>query len=134
VVQPPPPKPALVNISSTVLFEFDKATLTPQAQAQLEREVVARMGELREVRYIRVSGHADRVGGESGNLKLSERRAEAVRGHLIAKGLDRTRVGSFAFGNTRPVATCAESMKGKALVDCLAPNRRVEVEIQGAPR
>ena len=141
-VPPPPPPPVVqapaprqpVSIASTELFEFNQATLTPAARALLDKEVLERMRELGSIRIIRISGHADRVGGEQYNDKLSYRRAEAVRAYLVSKGVDRAQIATFAFGEARPVSACAEDMKLKAMVECLAPNRRVEIDIQGTPR
>lgn len=143
-VQPPPPPPPVVqsapaprqpvSIASTELFEFNKATLTAEARALLDKEVIERMRELGNIRIIRISGHADRVGGEQYNEKLSYRRAEAVRAYLVSKGVDRAQIATFAFGEARPVSSCAEDMKVKAMVECLSPNRRVEIDIQGTPK
>src|ERR671939_528027 len=97
--KPEPKKPAVVNLSSSELFEFNKATLTDEA-----------------------------------NQKLSEKRAEAVRAYLISKGVDAAKVETFGFGKTTPVKSCPDQKNRSALIECLAPNRRVEVEIQGTPR
>jgi OOP family OmpA-OmpF porin len=143
-VQPPPPPPPVVqpapaprqpvSIASTELFEFNQATLTPAARALLDKEVLERMREFGNIRIIRISGHADRVGGEQYNDKLSYRRAEAVRAYLVSKGVDRAQIATFAFGEARPVSSCADGVQRKALIECLAPNRRVEIDIQGTPR
>ena len=136
VVQaPPPPAPKQpVSIASKELFEFNQATLTPEARALLDKEVIERMRQFGSIKIIRISGHADRLGGEQYNDKLSYRRAEAVRAYLVSKGVDRSQITLFAFGEARPVSACADSKPGKALIECLAPNRRVEIDIQGTPR
>ena len=135
VVQAPPPAPRQpVSIASTELFEFNKATLTAEARALLDKEVIERMRELGSIRVIRISGHADRVGGEPYNEKLSYRRAEAVKAYLVSKGVDRGQIATFAFGEARPVSACEEKLPRTKLIDCLAPNRRVEIDIQGTPR
>jgi OOP family OmpA-OmpF porin len=136
VVQPaPPPAPRQpVSIASRELFEFNKATLTPEARALLDKEVIERMRDLASIRVIRVSGHADRVGGEPYNDKLSYRRAEAVKAYLVSKGVERTQIAVFAFGETRPATSCAEKLPRAKLIDCLAQDRRVEIDIQGTPK
>jgi OOP family OmpA-OmpF porin len=143
-VQPPPPPPPVVqpapaqrqpvSIASTELFEFNQATLTPAARELLDKEVLERMRELGNIRIIRISGHADRVGGEQYNDKLSYRRADAVRAYLVSKGVDRALIATFAFGEARPVSSCADGKPLKEMVECLAPNRRVEIDIQGTPK
>ena len=134
VAKPEPKKPALVNLSSRELFEFNKATLTSEAKAKLDAEVVAKLKEVGDVRYINVNGHADRIGTAQYNQQLSERRAEAVRAYLVSKGVDASKVETFGFGKTTPVKSCPDQKDRKALIECLAPNRRVEVEIQGTPK
>lgn len=129
-----PKPPSVVNLSSTELFEFNKATLTPHAREVLDREVVAKLKDLGAVRYINVNGHADRLGSPQYNQKLSEQRAEAVRGYLVSKGVPADRVETFGFGKTTPVKACPDQKDRRALIECLAPNRRVVVEIQGTPR
>jgi OOP family OmpA-OmpF porin len=127
----PQPKPTVVNLSSTELFEFNKATLTAEAKKKLDEEVVAKLRSAGHIRYINVNGHADRLGSPQYNQKLSEKRAEAVRAYLISKGVSRDQVETFGFGKTTPVKSCPDQKNRQALIECLAPNRRVVVEIQG---
>jgi OmpA-OmpF porin, OOP family len=134
VAKPEPKKPALVNLASRELFEFNKATLTNDARAKLDSEGLAKLRDIGELRYINVNGHADRIGTAQYNQQLSEKRAEAVRAYLVSKGVDAARVETFGFGKTTPVKSCPDQKDRKALIECLAPNRRVEVEIQGTPR
>jgi OOP family OmpA-OmpF porin len=130
----PPKKPAVVNLASTELFEFNKAVLTPEARKQLDSEVIAKLGDMREVRYIIVNGHADRLGSPQYNQQLSEKRAEAVRAYLVSKGVDASKVETLGFGKTLPVKACPDQKERKGLIECLTPNRRVVVEVQGTPR
>jgi OmpA-OmpF porin, OOP family len=130
----PPKKPAVVNLASTELFEFNKAVLTPEARSKLDNEVVAKLRDLKDVRYIIVNGHADRLGSAQYNQKLSERRADAVRAYLVSRGVDQAKVETLGFGKTLPVKACPDQKDRKGLIDCLGPNRRVVVEVQGTPR
>ena len=130
----PPKKPAVANLASTELFEFNKAVLTPEARKKLDDEVVAKLRDLREVRYINVGGHADRLGSPQYNQKLSEQRAEAVRAYLVSRGVDASKVETLGFGKTLPVKSCPDQKDRARLIACLAENRRVVVEIQGTPR
>ena len=130
----PPKKPAVTNLASTELFEFNKAVLTPAARAKLDSEVVAKLRELKDIRYIIVNGHADRLGSTQYNQKLSEKRADAVRAYLVSKGIDASKVETLGFGKTLPVKGCPDQKDRKGLIECLSPNRRVVVEVQGTPR
>jgi OOP family OmpA-OmpF porin len=129
-----PKKPAVVNLASTELFEFNKAVLTQDARAKLDAEVLGKLRELKDIRYIIVNGHADRLGAAQYNQRLSEKRAEAVRAYLVSKGVDAAKVETLGFGKTLPVKACPDQKERKATIECLAPNRRVVVEVQGTPR
>ncbi|HYR34050.1 MAG TPA: OmpA family protein [Burkholderiales bacterium] len=132
--KPEPKKPAVVNLASIELFEFNKATLTDEAKKKLDAEVVAKLKDFGQIRYINVNGHADRLGSAQYNQRLSERRAEAVRAYLVSKGVDASQVETFGFGKTMPEKSCPDQKDRAAVIACLAPNRRVVVEIQGTPR
>lgn len=132
--KPEAKKPAIINLASTELFEFNKATLTADARAKLDAEVIAKLKDLGDIRYVNVNGHADRLGTPQYNQRLSEKRADAVRAYLVSKGADSGKVEVFGFGKTLPVKSCPDEKKRAALIECLAPNRRVVVEVQGSPR
>ena len=68
---------------------------------------------------IQINGHTDNVGNEADNLLLSEKRAKAVYGYLIEKGIDSVRLRYKGFGETKPVAD-NESEAGRKV------NRRTE--------
>jgi OOP family OmpA-OmpF porin len=130
----PPKKPAVINLASTELFEFNKAVLTPEARAKLDSEVVAKLRDMKDVKFIIVNGHADRLGSAQYNQKLSEQRADAVRAYLVSKGVDASKLETLGFGKTLPVKSCPDQKNRKELIECLSPNRRVVVEVQGTPR
>ena len=126
---PPPPPPAprfeKYTLSATELFAFDSAELrSPQPRLD---EVVAALGRNREVNDIDITGYTDRIGSETYNQKLSERRAVAVKTYLVSKGVDASRLKAQGRGEANPVVVCADK-KLAALINCLEPNRRVEVE------
>jgi OmpA-OmpF porin, OOP family len=131
---PAPKKPAVISLSSTELFEFNKATLTQEARGKLDAEVIGKLRDFGEIRYVNVNGHADRLGTPQYNQKLSEQRAEAVRAYIVSKGADAAKVEVFGFGKTLPVKSCPDEKMRAELIACLAPNRRVVVEVQGSPR
>ena len=131
---PPPPPPAAVAGSSTQLFDFDKAILRPSERARLDNEVVARVATFADIEYINVNGHADRLGSERYNQKLSERRAAAAKAYLVSRGVDASKIATHGFGETMQVKSCPDIKNRKALIECLEPNRRVVVDIKGTPR
>jgi OOP family OmpA-OmpF porin len=124
-VAPPPARFEKVTLSSTELFEFDKATLrAPQPKLD---EIAAALQADTSINDVDVTGYADRLGSEKYNLKLSQRRADAVREYLVNKGVDGSRLKAYGKGEANPVVTCTEKNRA-ALIKCLEPNRRVEVE------
>jgi len=129
-----PKKPAVLTVTSTELFEFNKATLTTEARAKLDKEVVARAKDFANLTLVHVDGHADRLGSPQYNQKLSEKRADAVRAYLVSKGFDASKVETLGSGKTLPVKSCPDQKDRKALIECLSPNRRVVVEVKGTPR
>jgi len=83
-----------------VTFEFNKARLTPNAQAVLDGVAPAFIGQpsLR----VEIGGHTDSVGSVDANLKLSQQRAEAVRDYLISRGAQPSQIIARGYGKSRP--------------------------------
>lgn len=128
------PKPAAkkVTMAADTLFDFDKAVLRPEGKAKLDKLVADIKGIKLEV--IIAVGHADRIGKEAYNQKLSERRAAAVKDYLVSKGIEANRIYAEGKGEKQPVTgdKCGKSeKKTKQLIECLQPDRRVEIEVIG---
>ena len=129
-----PAKPKVLRVTSTELFDFDKAVLNNRAKTLLDTEIIAKLGGFATVQFINVNGHTDRLGSPQYNQKLSEKRAQAVKTYLVSKGVDGSKIETYGFGKTMPVKSCPDQKDRKALKACLEPNRRVEVEVQGTPK
>ncbi len=121
----------VINLAP-ILFDFGKATVGSQAKAKLESEGLPKLMERSEVRYV-ISGHADELGSAQYNQALSEKRAEAVRSYLVSNGVDASKIQIVAFGHRMPEKTCAVVKDRREQMACLAPNRRVTVEIKLSP-
>jgi len=135
VAKPAPKPPAPLTIGAAELFGFNQATLSPQGRAKLDTEIVERANrEYSEIRSVNINGHTDRLGTPQYNQQLSERRAAAVRAYLVSRGMDVSKIETFGYGKTMPVKACPDQKNRKALIECLAPNRRVEIEINGTRR
>ncbi len=127
VMAPKPPAFTTIDLQADALFDFDKAVLKDAGKQKLDNEVVANVKEYTRVGTIEVTGYTDRIGSKAYNLKLSQRRADAVKAYLVSQGVDEMHIDTVARGEDDPVAAC-ENVKGwSKLVKCLAPNRRVEV-------
>ena len=103
-----------------VHFDFDKATLKPEAKAILDQAAALLAKHERVV--VEVAGHTDSTGPEAYNQKLSERRANAVQDYLVEKGIRASRLSAKGYGESMPVAS-NDSKEGRA------ENRRVELVV-----
>lgn len=130
----PTPEPARVTVSADALFNFDSAALTPAGRAELDDIIT----DLRGVNYdtILVIGHTDRIGSQAYNQNLSNRRAIAVKDYLVSAGnIPQANITTRGVASTQPVTTtaqCSNQLARAQLIACLAPDRRVEVEISGS--
>ena len=104
----------------SIRFDFDKANIDPQYRDILNR--IAGVLMTLQGYSIYVYGYTDDVGTQEYNLKLSERRAQAVRDSLVKAGIDRTLIATRGFGKSDPRA------KGDT-AQARAANRRVEIGI-----
>jgi outer membrane protein OmpA-like peptidoglycan-associated protein len=124
--------PLRIRVSGDLLFAFDRSgpgDLLPGGVAELDRV----LGELKaagQIERIEVYGFTDRLGSEAYNQKLSEARAETVRQHFVARGIPADRMVASGQGMNAPVVECTQTSH-RALVACLAPNRRVEIVATG---
>ncbi len=125
VPAPPPPRFEKYTLSATELFEFDSAQLRlPQPKLD---EIVSALGNSTEVNDVVITGYTDRIGSDKYNQKLSERRALSVKNYLTGKGIAASRLNAQGKGEANPLVVCTDK-KLPALIKCLEPNRRVEVE------
>ena len=131
-VAPPAPSVQKITLASKALFDFDKAILKADGKAVLDREIVSRIKEVQKLELVLVTGHTDRLGSQQYNQKLSERRAHAVATYLASKGVAKDKIETLGMGKTQPVPGVVCNQKNrKALIACLQPHRRVEVEVKG---
>ncbi|WP_341649735.1 OmpA family protein [Thauera humireducens] len=131
----PAPKPTAdkIKLAADALFDFDKATLKPEGRAKLD-DLAAKSKQLK-LEVILAVGHTDRLGSDAYNQKLSERRAAAVKTYLVSKGVEANRATyTEGKGEKQPVTgnKCDNVKNRKALIECLQPDRRVEVEVIGS--
>ena len=127
----PVPAGQKVTLSADALFDFDKADLRPEGKAKLDKLVADIKGIKLEV--IIGVGHADRFGTDAYNQNLSEKRAQAVKAYLVSKGIEANRVYAEGKGEKQPVTKPdqCKGAKSKKVIDCLQPDRRVDIEVIG---
>lgn len=117
----------------TVYFDFDKYNLKSEERARLDR-LANNLKSDENVREAKIVGYADRMGDESYNDRLSQKRATAVQKYLSDRGVINTRVTETRWlGESVPVTDCPANLGRTALIECLAKDRRVEVEVDYRP-
>jgi len=124
------------SLRSDVLFPFGKgdyASLTDRGRDEIRRIGAELMKKNTEgpLKVI-VTGHADPIGSDAVNRRLSVQRAAAVRRVLVAVGLPASAVQARGLGSTQPAVACAPGPATRERIDCNAPNRRVEIAAQSA--
>lgn len=131
------PKTEVVNkqitLDSTALFGFNKNELSAAGKANIAKvSDEIKSNNLQDIN-IKVEGHTDRIGSDKYNQKLSQARAQAVVDELVNYGISKDSITAEGLGESQPVTgTSCNGIKNKQkLINCLAPDRRVEVKFQG---
>ncbi len=105
---------------NSVTFDFNSSELERVFYTTLDAEI----NKIKSSNNaIEVAGHADNIGSNSVNMKLSRRRADAVIDYLVSKGVDASRLSAKGYGSKYPVADNSTSLGRDA-------NRRVEIHKQ----
>lgn len=120
-----------VTLDADTLFDFNKATLRPAGRTALDEF----LGKIKDMNpeMIMAVGHADRIGSEGYNQRLSEHRVATVKTYLVSKGIDASRIHTEGKGETQPVTKAGEcaGKKSAKVIACLQPDRRVDIEVKG---
>jgi OOP family OmpA-OmpF porin len=121
---PAKPKPVAekITFAADVFFDFDKSVIKPEGKSKLDDVSSKARGINLEV--VIAIGHADSIGSDAYNQRLSVRRAESVKAYLVSKGIEPNRVYTEGKGEKQPVAD-NKTREGRA------KNRRVELEVIG---
>lgn len=130
---PARPCDVAVTLPGDATFAVGSSTLPPAIKKRLEaqfREAVATCARLDS---IVVTGHTDNTGSAAENQKLSTRRAAGVATFLETLGAG-AKITAIGKADREPLVTCPKSSSRSALAKCLAPNRRVAIEIRGVAR
>lgn len=116
------------------LFAFDKSGINDLQMGGRKNldQLVQEIKRYQNLRNIRVEGHTDRLGSSEHNLKLSQARADTVKDYLVSQGIPGNLIHSVGLGAANQVVPCKGITSPKLLKDCLLPNRRVEVIVQGS--
>jgi OOP family OmpA-OmpF porin len=121
-----------LELSADTLFAFNKSQLSARGVS----EINSLSRDLDQVSYesVEVAGHTDPIGSDEYNRRLSEDRADSVKGQLVQDGVPAGRVSTYGMGESQLKVTpedCAGATSRQALIECYQPNRRVEVTVSG---
>jgi len=116
-----------IRLEADTLFDFDKAELTDEGKAALDDLLGQLTAESLQQKQLQIHGYTDKIGSDAYNMALSEKRAASVRDYLVEHGVVPAFIATQGFGKANPVVDCPDK-RGSALIDCLAPNRRTEIE------
>ncbi|MEB3754190.1 OmpA family protein [Acinetobacter sp. MD2(2019)] len=140
VLIPPAKKPIAEKVSTQrytlgadALFKFDKSdiqNLNPKGRVDLDN-LIAELGKFKVLNAINILGYTDRLGSVSYNQKLSQDRADSIKQYLVNRGINPIIVNSQGQGSAQPVTECENNLSRTQLINCLAPNRRVVVDVDG---
>lgn len=117
-----------VEVSAEKLFGFDKSTLREDGRAELDA-AIQKIKSNPALTMVMVTGHTDRIGSEAYNQKLSQERADRVKQYMVQNGVNESRLQAVGKGESEPVVAC-DGKRGKAAIECLAPNRRVVISAE----
>lgn len=127
---PVPLVPQKMSYASDALFAFDKSALNNEGMNMLDELALQLQGA--SYGAIQVTGHTDRLGSAAYNQKLSVRRATVVGDYLVSRGVAATAIDASGMGEKQPMTASTDCLRGNrsARIACLAPDRRVDVEVQ----
>ena len=142
VVHAPAPPPEVVFVYKVVfsvdsgtdpLFAFGKTIISPTGKRALDEFAANLKGA--NYKVITVVGYTDRIGSSASNMALSKRRADAVKDYLVeSAGIPADKISARGAGESNPLtkpSECKGKIATKKLQACLAPDRRVEVDVTG---
>ncbi len=131
-LQKPAPAPVRkLNLSADALFPFNRgglADIKPAGKRQMN-ELAAEVVNAGNTARLRVIGHTDHLGSDSYNMRLSQQRAYSVKQYLVNQGVAARNITAEGRGETEPVVHCSRGQHSD-MVECLAPNRRVSIEVR----
>ena len=103
-----------------LIFALGKADISPESHTELD-QIVAMLNESATM-TIQLEGHTDFRGNAKANMKLSQKRVDAVKAYIVKKGINKKRINTLAFGGTQPLSRDNGA-------EARSSNRRVEVRI-----
>lgn len=120
----------MATLENDQTFLFNSAVLAKAAKKRVDDEVLPGLARCTNTESIRITGHTDLLGSQKYNQQLSEKRATNLAAYLASKNIA-SAISAVGAGATQPLKTCNENLPRKKLIQCLAPNRRLIIEVKG---
>jgi OOP family OmpA-OmpF porin len=121
------------SLSTDALFAFGRAgidDLAPGGRQKLDA-LADELKTWKSLEHIQLSGHTDRLGSDRYNQKLSQQRADTIKHYLAGRDIRAEVIEATGRGESQPIVQCHAQRDSHALIECLQPNRRVELIISG---
>jgi outer membrane protein OmpA-like peptidoglycan-associated protein len=134
VAHQPPKKLETITLASDALFGFGKSdaqAIPPKGRASLDKliaHLIKKYGTFEQTQ-IQVTGYADPLGNPVSNQRLSEARAQAIKGYMVEGGIPSTKIAGDGRGATDLIVTNCAAVATPASIECNKPNRRVVVTV-----
>ncbi|WP_348769325.1 OmpA family protein [Buchnera aphidicola] len=128
---PETPNKQYVALNENINFPFNSTELRPVSYDKLKK-IDDEINNIKSKNiYITLSGHSDRIGNKEYNQKLSEDRAYSIKNYFTSHGISRDKINVQGMGNQYPLTdqVCKDIDSRSLLISCLAPDRRVEIEV-----
>lgn len=122
-----------IALESDQTFGLNQAVLNRAAKNRIDRDVLPKLTACNGASGMTITGYTDLLGNARSNQALSEKRAAAVADYLKKKGVT-VNMKVAGAGATQPVKECDAKLSRTKLVACLAPNRRVLIEMHSLPK
>lgn len=118
------------------LFKYNKSGISDMLPGGIERlnGIAQRLKSYQSISTLRVAGHTDRIGSDAYNDELSSRRALSVQTYLATQGIRAERVEVIGRGKNEPVSNCSTKAPLPQQIQCLQPDRRVNIDVTGMVR
>jgi OOP family OmpA-OmpF porin len=133
VPTPPTPCDFSASLQNDQTFAFNNAVLSSAAKLALKHLITEKFAACTSIESVRITGYSDRLGSTKYNQQLSEQRAAAVAAYLRSNNIT-AQIVVYGAGQTQQIVACDDKMRPAQLVQCLAPNRRVVLEVKGSTR
>lgn len=121
------------TLNADALFNFDRSdlqNLNPKGKRDLD-SLMLELRKFKSINSIQILGYTDRLGTQSYNQNLSDERAKLIKQYLINHGVNEDVISAVGRGPQNPIVQCSSNLARTELINCLAPNRRVVIEVDG---